>query len=578
MSLADCHEGFRERYLDYAALTRQLEAWAEGWPELVRLTSLGRTPEGREIWLLTVGREPERVRPAVWVDGNMHAAEVSGSSVALAIAETVLRLHLDETPPALPEPLPEPLAEAVDDALFHICPRVSPDGAERVLREGGFVRSVPRPAHPERAEPHWRFEDIDGDGIIRYMRVEDPAGDFVAASDHPGLMLPRRLQDPPPYYRIYREGTIVHWDGASVPAPELLAGTTDLNRNFPADWRPEPRQAGAGAYAGSEPETRALLEWTRHHPELYAWLNLHTFGGVFIRPLGDRPDSRMDRGDRALYRQLEAWGEAFVGYPTVSAYEEFTYQPETPLHGDLLDYVYGTRGCLAIVCELWDLFAHLDLPQPRPFVERYSALSRDDLRTLADWDAEHNQGRIFQRWQPVDHPQLGPVEVGGPEPLVGLWNPPFEQLAELCDRLSRYWLQVAATLPRLVVERLEAEPLGEGVTRVRAVVANHGYLPSWGLDSARDLTWNTPVRAELATSDCALAEGESAHRVAGPLGGWGRGLGRGGEAPMFMGSPGSGHRATLTWLVRGAGRATLTVGSARLGWQSAGVDIPDTSR
>ena len=569
MSLADCDQGFRQRYLGHDALTRQLEAWAAAYPELVRLESLGRTPEGRDIWLLTVAREPERVRPAVWVDGNMHAAEVSGTSVALAIAESALRVHLDEAPPDLPAPL----AEALGDATFHICPRVSPDGAERVLREGGFVRSVPRPAHPERAEPHWCFEDIDGDGAIRYMRVEDPAGDFVPDADRPGLMLPRRLYDEPPYYRIYREDTIVHWDGATVPTPELLAGTTDLNRNFPTDWRPEPQQAGAGAYAGSEPETRALLEWTADHPELYAWLNLHTFGGVFIRPLGDRPDSRMDRSDRALYRQLGTWGEALVGYPTVSAFEEFTYEPETPLHGDLLDYAYGARGCLAVVCELWDLFARLDLPQPRPFVERYTALSRDDLRAIADWDARDNAGRIFRSWQAVDHPQLGPVEIGGPEPLVGLWNPPYEHLPELCERVSRYWLHVAATLPRLVIERLDSEPLGEGVARVTAVVANHGYLPTWGLDSSRDLAWNVSPTAELTPSGCELAAGDGGHRVVGHLGGWGRGLGKGGEAPMFLSSPGNNHRATLTWLVRGQGRATLTAGSPRLGWQSAEIAL-----
>jgi len=570
LSVTDCDQGFRHRYLDHAALTHQLEAWAQAHPDYVRLTSLGRTPQGRDIWLLTVGAEPDRVRPAVWVDGNMHAGEVSGSSVALAIAEAALRLHVDGEPP---HDLPAPMAEALRDTLLHICPRVSPDGAERVLTAGGFVRSVARDVHPERAQPHWRFEDVDGDGAIRYMRVEDPGGEFVADSDRPGLMLPRRLHDPPPYYRIYREGTIAGWDGATVPTPEFLSGTTDLNRNFPADWLPEPHQPGAGAYAGSEPETRAILDWTSRHPELYAWLNLHTFGGVFIRPLGDRPDSRMDRGDMALYRQLGAWGEDIVGYPTVSAYEEFTYQPETPLHGDLLDYAYGTRGCLSVVCELWDLFARLDLPQPRPFVDRYTALTRDHMRAIADWDAQENDGRIFRPWQSFDHPQLGAVGIGGPEPLVGLWNPPYEHLPTLCDRVSRYWLHVAAMLPRLVIERCASEPLSGDVTRVSAVVANHGYLPTWGLDSARELAWNVPVHAELATAGCCLAEGDTARRDVGHLGGWGRGLGRGGDAPMFMRSAGNDHRCTLQWLVRGTGHVTLTVGNARLGWHTGEVKI-----
>ena len=36
---------------------------------------------------LVITHEPERIRPAAWVDGNLHAAELAGSSCALAIAE-----------------------------------------------------------------------------------------------------------------------------------------------------------------------------------------------------------------------------------------------------------------------------------------------------------------------------------------------------------------------------------------------------------------------------------------------------------------------------------------------------------
>jgi hypothetical protein len=571
-----CYHGFREGYLDYATLTQQLKAWAEAFPGYVRLQSLGGTPEEREIWLLTVSSEPDRVRPAVWVDGNMHAGEVSGCSVALAIAETALRLHVED---AAPVDLPDHVLAFLRGVTFHVCPRISPDGAEHMLHEGGFLRSVPRPVRSERDEPHWQHQDLDGDGVVRHMRVLDPAGEFVAADDHPGLMLPRRVEDPPPYYRVYREGIIRQWDGHTIPEPEFLANTVDLNRNFPWDWTPEPDQVGAGAYPGSEPESQAILDWTSRHPELYAWLNLHTFGGVFIRPLGHRPDSRMNQSDLALYRQLAAWGEQLVGYPTVSGYEEFTYEPETPLHGDLTDYAYNHRGCLAEVCELWDLFARLDLPQPRPFVQRYTALERKHMRAIARWDRDENQGRIFQPWQPFDHPQLGPVELGGPEPMVGLRNPPYEHLPELCDRLSAYWLRVAALVPRLVVEELRADPVSEGITRVTARVANHGYLPTWGLDSSRERPWNTPVHARLeAAGGCRLDAPEDAQRPVGHLRGWGRGLGRGGDSPMLMRSAGNDCRQTVTWLVHGSGRVTLHAGNPRLGWveQTLELDAPES--
>lgn len=562
---------FRHGYLDYQALTRQLRQWADTYPEFAHLHSIGTTPEGREIWMLTVGSEPQRIRPAVWVDGNMHGAELAGSSVALAVAQAALRLHQDAEPP--PFGLPEHVRERLREVLFHICPRMSPDGAEAMLTRGGFVRSAPRDRPAADNRPRWRPQDLDGDGICRYLRVRDNAGDFVESQRHPGLMLPRRVEDPPPYWKLYPEGVIEDWDGEHIPEPEMLRYTTDFNRNFPWSWQPEPEQMGAGDYPGSEPETRSIIEFATSHPNLYAWLNLHTFGGVFIRPLIDGPDNRMDQGDLALYRQLAAWAEELVGYPTVSGYEEFTYEPDTPLRGDLTDYAYHQRGCLAQVCELWDLFHRIGQPKPKRFVDHYTGLSRNDMERLARWDAEHNGHRVFGRWQPLQHPQLGSAEVGGADPRIGIWNPPPELLPEICDGIAAYWLRVAALLPHLEIEELRCTALGGGHFELQLTVANHGYLPSHGVNAARDRPWNAPIRARVETAQCRLRETQSAQRDLGHLDGWGRGLGEGAHMPWYQRSRGTSHRITTRWLIKGEGRATVSVGNPRLGTLTRTINI-----
>src|SRR5258705_1598674 len=374
---------FRAKYLDYAELTEQISQWAKAHPDLVRVSSIGKTPEGREIPLLTIGSNPGEARPAVWVDGNMHATEVCGSSVALSIAEDVINIHTGVKKDGN-EDLPAHMADTIRESLFYVVPRISPDGAEAVLKSGRYVRSSPIDARLHKGHAYWEAHDFDGDGKISFIRQQSDDGELVELPDFPGVMVPRTPEDPPPYYKLYPEGRIVNFDGRCIPDPYFLSDNQyDFNRNFPYSWAPDHEQEGAGDYPGSAPETRAILNFVTEHPEIMAWLNLHTFGGVLIRPLGDKPDHKMDQEDLAVFRQVEASAKEFTGYPTVSGFHEFLYQPETPLKGDLTDYAYHQRGCLAYVIELWDLFTQIGIEQKKPFVDVYTRFERKDYVALA---------------------------------------------------------------------------------------------------------------------------------------------------------------------------------------------------
>ena len=562
--LDSLNKGFRNRILDHDELTEQLRSWADAFPELACLAPIGTTPEGRAIWVLTIGPEPDRTRPGAWVDANMHASELCGSSVALAIAEDLLRLHLGGGV----HDLPEHVADAIRETLVYVCPRISPDGAECVFKTRGYVRSVNRDRRPAKQHAHWVVSDVDGDGLCLVMRREDPAGEFVESKEVPGLLVNRELEDPPPYYRLYPEGTIANFDGHTIPDPYFLSDNEpDLNRNFPYSWAPEPKQAGAGAFPASEPESRAVVEFAEAHPHLFAWLNLHTFGGVVIRPLGDQPDAKMDPFDLGVFRQLEQWYEAFTSYPTVSGYDQFLYEPDKPLHGDLSDFAYHLRGTVGYVVELWDLFEQVGLPKRDRFVDRYGHLDREDLEALGRWDREKNQGRVLRPWVPVEHPQLGRVDVGGIDPLFGMWNPPLEQLPELCTSQSQVFLRLVAMAPRVRIRDLTVEPLGDGMRRVTATIANEGYLPTYIMGAARSLSHNEPLIAILEGAEVV----GSARREIGHLEGWGRGRWAGGAALYFARSRGSTDRSTIEWLVRGGDTVSVRAGSCRVGWVSASV-------
>jgi hypothetical protein len=562
--------GFRDRYLSYDELTSQLRAWAEAFPQLVSLRSLGQSPEGRELWLLVIGPEPERARPAVWVDGNMHAVELAGSSVALAIAEEAIALHLDGAPR-----LPSAVLRAAKDALFYVMPRMSPDGAESILTSGRYVRSVPRDERTERGHPRWISDDIDGDGASLLMRKEDPTGEFVAHPSVPGLVLARELEDEGPYYKLYPEGRIEHFDGHHVPDPDFLGDNSpDLNRNFPWFWAGEDKQKGSGPHPGSEIESRAVIELAARTPNLFAWVNLHTFGGVQIRPPGNTPDSKMNQSDLAIYRQLEAWSEELCGYPMVGGFEEFLYEPDQPLRGTLSEWAYEERGCLSFVTELWDIFPRLGVPRPKKFADYYVRLTRGDLEALAKWDAEHNARRIFRPFVKRAHPQLGEVEIGGIDTRVGLSNPPYEALPELCEQHSAMFLRIAAMVPRVKIARVSTTPLADDLTQVEIDVENHGYLPTHGVHASAAKPWNEPLWAELECGGAtSLVDPGGARREVGHLLGWGRGRFDWSHAIFFQRSLGTRGRRTVRWLVRGRGPLVVSVGSSRVGTVTSRIDL-----
>ena len=561
--------GFRDGYIGYDEMQKTMRAWADAHPQVVQLTSIGKTEEGRELLLLIIGRDRDRARPAAWVDANMHATELCGSSVALAIAEDVIALH---TGMKTVRDLPEHVCDRLRDVLFYVLPRMSPDGAESVLETGRYVRSNVRDKRHHAPVPRWILEDVDGDGLSLVMRKRDPNGDYVESKEMPGILLPRRLEDEGPFFKVYPEGRIENWDGRTIPNPFFLSDNdTDLNRNFPYGWAPDHEQVGGGRYAMSEPETRAVVEFTTARPNIFAWLNLHTFGGCHIRPLGNAPDTKMDPTDLGIYNQIEAWGDEFTGYPTVSGYHEFLYEPDKPLKGDVVDYAYHQRGILGYTTELWDLFAQLGIKRSKPFVDHYRLVSREDLKKLAELDKTKNHSRLFVPWKKAMHPQLGEVECGGMDTREGLSNPPREMVADICERHAKMFLRVAAMAPELRIEHVETKQLGGGAWRVDVAIENRGYLPTFVLSSAKNIALDARVFAEAEAKGCKLA---SDPRVeAGHLDGWGRGLYDASTSIFHARSKGSVSRAVVSFTGEGKGVLHVTAKGVRVGSVHVSVEV-----
>lgn len=149
------------RFYRYEELTNLLKAYAQEYPNLLKLESIGKSHEGRDVWLVTVTNfetGPGAEKPALWVDGNIHASEVTASAAAMYfINALVTRYGTDAN-----------ITSALDTRAFYVVPRVNPDGAEWALADKPkYVRSSTRPyQYDEERVEGLLEEDINGDGRI----------------------------------------------------------------------------------------------------------------------------------------------------------------------------------------------------------------------------------------------------------------------------------------------------------------------------------------------------------------------------------------------------------------------------
>jgi hypothetical protein len=558
-------EAFARGYLTHAELTAVVQEWGRRFPEFVRVRSIAQSLNGLDVWLLEIGKRPDEPRPAVWIDGNIHAAELLGSNVALYVARTLIELHARGG--AFDEQIPKTIREAATRGLFYVVPRISPDGAEEAVTTGRISRSAPRDRRPPSDAPRWIRSDVDGDGSIRQIRIAHRAGEFVRHPGHPDVLVARELGDPGPYFKVFPEGHIENFDGA-VPFPSTLSDNdSDFNRSFPSSWSGE--ADGAGQSPASDPETRAIVDFAAVSPHIFAWINLHTFGGVFIRPPFMGGADELSRDDLLRYRALAGIAKTHTGMRTVSAIDDITPDRTKPMTGTLASWAYTERGCFSWAVELWDVFADAGLPAREPFFRNYAIESRERVSALVDWDRRRNGGRVFAGWRPFAHPQLGAVEIGGIDPIRGFWNPPERDIPELGRRMARFVLDLAATAPALDLE-VTTEPLRAGVRRVRLQAANTGYLPTYVTAGSRDRSWNAPIRVAARPTGCAITAGPTLATL-GHLAGWGRGEDEEGDGPFFQKSAAI-PDASLTWIIEGSGTLEIEVGSPRLGSKKLIVD------
>ena len=168
-----------DTYYTYAELTERLAWLAEQHPDIMQLSALGKSHEGREIPLVILTNTatgPDTEKPAFWIDANIHATELTASMAALYFIKKMVEGYGSDPK----------ITRILDEQAVYVVPRLNPDGAELALAEKPqFIRSGTRPYPFAEKRDGLHEEDLDGDGRILQMRIADPTGDWKVSERRP---------------------------------------------------------------------------------------------------------------------------------------------------------------------------------------------------------------------------------------------------------------------------------------------------------------------------------------------------------------------------------------------------------
>jgi len=424
-----------------------MKGYAAAYPDLVTLKSIGKTPSGADMWMLSINNgKTGKVedKPSTYVDGAIHANEAQAADTVLYTIDYILKNY---------GKLPA-ITELVNRSSLHFVPMVSPDSRAKWFDEPAtpsYPRSVPWPFDDDRdgLVDEDGPVDLNKDGVITGMRkkVQMGLGNRKLDPKDSRRLLPLEPGELGDYIQLGQEGIDADGDGEVA---EDGVGYADPNRSWGYDWAPRYIQNGATDYPLQLAETRSIANWALEHPEISSVISFHNSGRMILRGPGSPTQTPVSAADNRTYDFLGREGEKMMpGYRYM-----ITWRDLYTAYGSTTDHFYGVHGAFGFVSELFGgLMDNNNIvrfnPEPKvgdpapPPVQAgekgYDAMKWNDMMTF---------GRQFIPFKEFKHPQYGTVEIGGFRQDTGRM-PEGWMLEEECHRNAAFVIFNAMNVPKL---------------------------------------------------------------------------------------------------------------------------------
>ncbi len=485
--------------------------------ELITLTQ---TDGGKDIQVLKIGTGDVDEKPAIAVVGGVEGYHVLGVELALQFAESLVSDN----------------SAALEKTSFYVFPNLSPDAYEQYHASLKYERRGNTMAmdHDRDGTPGDNgYSDLNGDGVITWMRVEDAMGDYmISEEDDRVLVKADRAKGQSGQYRVFKESRDDDQDGKfAEDLTEGIAFNKSLTYKFPVF---EPL---AGDVAASPVETRAVLDFLFDQWNVFAFVTFSPANNL-SSPLKYNAANARKRVVTSILQGDEKLNKLVSDKYKETVSQKAYKQNNQGTDGDFFQWAYFH-------------FGRLSFSTPGYWTPEFGGKSSTEANYLA-WADSLGWNDVFVPWTEIEHPDFPDqkVEVGGIKPFV-MANPPYEKVEEIASEHNDFIIALAAMQPSLELHNLKVEDLGNGLSRVSVDLYNNSPLPTHSQLGERS-RWLRRIRVDMEVDEDRLISG---------------------DPTSTMRSLGAYEKASMSWVVRGKGSANLKVGASHLGFINEQINL-----
>lgn len=512
-------------YSNYSKFTQDLKSLQRTNSSNSKLEELTTTIGGHKIWALTLSKGNAENKPAIAIVSGVDGRHILGPEMALKVAENILKNHSD----------------VLEKTTFYIFPNMSPNATENYFSslkhyKNGNAKNTDDDRDGETNEDP--FDDLNKDGFITMMRIEDVTGDYILSEEDDRMLVKAdKNKGQSGKYKLLSEGIDNDKDGQFN---EDGKGGILFNKNFSYDY--PYFKPGAGEHAISEKENRALLGFLYEQWNVYAII---TFGleNNLSNPLKYNASGAKKRVVTSILKD-----DADLNKFLSKKYNTITGTKDAPIStgngGDFFQWSYLHFGKLALATPGWWV------PKVKDTAKKSS---KNKYVNYLRWAKQENISNAFVDWKPISHPDFPnqKVEVGGITPYKMI-NPPYNMVDEISKKQTNFILELAKMQANITLQNLTSEEVGNGLTRISVDVHNSGLLPTH-TEMGKRSRWLRKIKV-------AVKLGKNQEIISGQ------------EITLLTSIDGDSSQK-FSWLIKGKGNVVIEAGTSHTGSDSATIKL-----